>query len=458
MGAVIEAHVIDRAQANASALEAELEWFAHVLETRLNLHFGLESAVPDVRLHTPPDLTGNRSEFARVVIEKKLSFDERVVLIMTLIPYIRPQALDSLLMANKNIEFRFSEFGGVRGKTHVGLLPTAETASFVINGSDLAGRFRFMQMFQDDHLFFEEGILRLNHGDDAEGLYSGVLRISSEYLNRFTSGQDVKPDYTSSFPAKRISTRLTWDDLVLPHDVLDEIDRNLNAWLAHANTLMEDWGLARSVKPGYRCLFYGPPGTGKTLTATLVGARAGLDVYRIDLSMVVSKYIGETEKSLANIFDQARNKNWILFFDEADALFGKRTQTSSSNDRYANQEVSYLLQRVEDFPGVVILATNLKGNIDDAFSRRFQASIYFPLPDAEHRLKLWQGYFKGRCVLDADVDLTQISERFELAGGSIANVVRYAAMQALQNGRSSVSGDDLRRGIAKELAKEGKTI
>jgi hypothetical protein len=458
MGTVIEATTMGRADANAASLEAELAWFARALETRLNLHFGIESAVPDVRLHEPPDLTHDRSEYARVVKERCMSFEERLVLIMALIPHVRPQALDSLLLVNKNTEFRFTEFGGVRGKTHAGLLPTAESASFVVTGTDLAARFRFMQLFQDDHFFFDDGILKLNHGDDGEPLFSGILRLSTEFLNRFTSGQDVKPDYTSSFPAKRVFTGLTWDDLVLPHDVLDEVDRNLNAWLSHANTIMDEWGLGRSVKPGYRCLFYGPPGTGKTLTATLVGARAGLDVYRIDLSMVVSKYIGETEKSLANIFDQARNKNWILFFDEADALFGKRTQTSSSNDRYANQEVSYLLQRVEDFPGVVILATNLKANIDDAFARRFQASIFFPLPDAEHRLKLWQGYFKGRCQLDPDVDLKAIAERHELAGGAIANVVRYAAMQALQAGRSALSGDDLLRGITKELAKEGKTI
>lgn len=458
MGIVIEATTMGKADANASCLDAELDWFARVLETRLNLYFGIESSVDDVRLHAPPDIECDASEYARLVREKRMSFDERLVLVMALIPHIRPQALDSLLLVNKNTESRFSEFGGIRGKIHPGLLPTAETASFVLNGTNLAARFRFMQLFQDDHFFYEEGILKLSYGDDVEPLFSGVLRLSSEYLNRFTRGQDVKPDYTISFPAKRITTRLTWEDLVLPHDVLDEVDCNLNAWLAHADTIMEEWGLARSVKPGYRCLFYGPPGTGKTLTATLVGARAGLDVYRIDLSMVVSKYIGETEKSLANIFDQARNKNWILFFDEADALFGKRTQTSSSNDRYANQEVSYLLQRVEDFPGVVILATNLKANIDDAFARRFQASIFFPLPDAEHRLKLWLGYFKGRCVLDPGVDLKAIAERYELAGGAIANVVRYAAMQALQDRRQTVSGEDLLRGITKELAKEGKTI
>lgn len=141
--------------------------------------------------------------------------------------------------------------------------------------------------------------------------------------------------------------------------------------------------------------------------------------------MVVSKYIGETGKNLANVFDQAENKNWILFFDEADALFGKRTQASSSNDRHANQEISYLLQRVEDFPGTVILATNLKANIDEAFARRFQSVIYFPTPEADLRLRLWQGVLGDKCRLAEDVDLVDLAEKYALAGGAILNVVRY---------------------------------
>ena len=147
----------------------------------------------------------------------------------------------------------------------------------------------------------------------------------------------------------------------------------------------------------------------------------GVQTCALPISMVVSKYIGETEKNLANVFDQAVNKNWILFFDEADALFGKRTQTSSSNDRYANQEVSYLLQRVEDYPGVVILATNLKTNIDEAFARRFQTSVHFAMPDADQRLRLWQGMFASSRLLAADTDLAKLAESYELSGGAITD-------------------------------------
>src|SRR5204863_2251929 len=134
----------------------------------------------------------------------------------------------------------------------------------------------------------------------------------------------------------------------------------------------------------------GPPGTGKTLTAGLLGKEFNKDVYRVDLSQIVSKYIGETEKNLSKIFDRAEHKDWILFFDEADALFGKRTNVQSSHDKYANQEVSYLLQRVEDYAGLLILSSNFKNNLDDAFIRRFHEVVHFPLPDARQRLILWE--------------------------------------------------------------------
>lgn len=447
-----------KSEANAISLEAEIEWFSKVMETRLNLYFGQDLSQGDIYIHTPPDLRNDESEYAQLVKECGMNFEERIMLILALIPHVRPQVLDAFLVNNKNTERGFTEFGGLKGKIHGGFLPTCETASFILNGSSLEKRFRFTGMLEDDHFFAEKGIIHIEHQEGGEPLFSGVLKLANEYLNRFTTGYYLKPDYSTSFPAKRVTTKLTWADLVLPHEVLEEVDNNINAWLRHSKTIMEEWGLERTVKPGFRCLFYGPPGTGKTLTATLIGANAGMDVYRIDLSMVVSKYIGETEKNLGNIFDQAKNKNWILFFDEADALFGKRTQTSSSNDRYANQEVSYLLQRVEDFPGVVILATNLKANIDEAFARRFQTSIYFPLPDAEQRLQLWQGYFKGKCVLEEGVELEKIAEEHVLSGGAIANVVRYGAIRALQMGREAISGDDLLKGIAKELIKEGKTI
>ncbi len=444
------------ALANARALERELLWFAEVLQTRINLHFGQPSAIQSIASIRPPDLSQDDSEYARLANEYAMGFDERIVLVLALIPHVRPEALDTLFVRNANFDRGFTEFGGWKGKTHGGFLPTCETAAFILAGSDLARRLEVLRLFDDSHWFRKRGIIRLEHAESGEPLFSSALLLSSDYLHLLTSGDRRKPDHSREFPAKLITTSLDWADLVLGHDVLAEIE-NINTWARHASTILDDWGLGRSIKRGYRSLFYGPPGTGKTLTATLIGKNSGADVYRIDLSMVASKYIGETEKNLANVFDQAENKNWVLFFDEADALFGKRTATGNSNDRYANQEVSYLLQRVEDFPGIVILATNMKANIDDAFARRFQSLVHFPMPDAQQRRQLWEGTLRGTRRLADDVDLDRLAEDYELSGGAIANVVRYGAISALQSGRQKINTADLLKGITKELRKEGRT-
>ena len=257
------------------------------------------------------------------------------------------------------------------------------------------------------------------------------------------------------FPAKRISTALNWEDAVLPYYVREELEE-INNWITGHRVILSDWGLSRFLKAGYRTLFYGPPGTGKTLCATLIGKKNGMDVYRIDLSMIVSKYIGETEKNLANVFDQAENRNWILFFDEADALFGKRTSTNTSNDRHSNQEIAYLLQRIEDFPGTVVLATNLKSNIDEAFSRRFQSIIYFPMPDQDLREELWRRMLPSSW-LPADADkMIRMAATYELSGGSISNVIRRCALRLLKQDTPRLDSDILSMAIRQELNKEGR--
>ena len=284
---------------------------------------------------------------------------------------------------------------------------------------------------------------------------SGRIVLSPEYLELFTTGKIAHPRFTMDFPAQYITTAMEWTDLVLNEATLQQISE-LEDWVQHHSTLMQAWGMKARLKPGYRVLFYGPPGTGKTLTATLLGKHTGKDVFRIDLSMVVSKFIGETEKNLSQLFNRAENKNWILFFDEADALFSKRTNVRDAHDKYANQEAAYLLQRIENFDGLVILATNFKNNIDDAFIRRFHSVIHFPLPSAQERLQLWKKGFPDHVQLAADIELPGISKKYELTGSSIMSVVQYCCLQALAKDKTSVSNDMLLAGIRREYLKEGK--
>ena len=449
---------INAISANAATLEKELGWFKAVLDQRLAVHsdksiINIEQITRD---NPPPDLQHEDSLYAKVINHYDATFPERFILTLALLPHIKPHLLDVFYTVNQESQRGYTEFGGIKGQNHGGFLPTGETAAFLLAGDNLGARFQLLEIFSDEHFFRKFNILRLTPSCTDEPLLSGMISLSAEYLNYFTRGH-YKADYAINFPAKRITTAQNWEDLVVDASTMEDIDE-INSWIRHGNDLMADSKMNKILKPGFRSLFYGPPGTGKTLTAALIGKENGIDVYRIDLSMVVSKYIGETEKNLAQIFDQAENKNWILFFDEADALFGKRTQTSSAHDRYANQEVSYLLQRIEDFNGITILASNLKANIDEAFSRRIQSMVYFPMPGPEQRLTLWKQSFPDNIKLDEKINMQAIAREHEMAGGAIINVTRYASLMALKRGDGTILNADIITGIRKELAKDGKTI
>jgi SpoVK/Ycf46/Vps4 family AAA+-type ATPase len=300
-------------------------------------------------------------------------------------------------------------------------------------------------------------VLHLGPVTAGEAALAGPLLVSPRALGLLMHGDAGGENFDPQFPARRANTQLDWVDLVLPATTLAQLEE-IRSWLTHGPTLLHDWGMKRRLRPGYTALFHGAAGTGKTLAACLLGSLCARPVYRIDLSLVVSKYIGETEKNLARVFDEAEQRGWMLFFDEADALFGKRTRVEDSHDRYANQEVSFLLQRIEDFDGVVILASNLRANIDDAFLRRFQSVVHFPMPRPAERLRLWREAFPARAELDAALDLARLSERHELSGGTIINVVRFVCLRALERGERRIFADDVEEGIRREMLKEGRAF
>jgi SpoVK/Ycf46/Vps4 family AAA+-type ATPase len=215
------------------------------------------------------------------------------------------------------------------------------------------------------------------------------------------------------------------------------------------------WGFAaKGVRPGLTALFFGPSGTGKTMAAGIVAAELGLDLFRIDLAATVSKYIGETEKNLDRVFGAALSSNAMLFFDEADALFGKRSEVRDAHDRYANIEVSYLLQKMDSYSGGVILATNLRRHIDDAFARRLTFSISFPFPEAESRRRLWHGVWPAQTPLAPDIDLDELADAVRLSGGNIVNVAAAAAFLAA-SADEPVGRPHLVRAIRTEFLKMG---
>jgi hypothetical protein len=258
--------------------------------------------------------------------------------------------------------------------------------------------------------------------------------------------------------ARRIEPRVGWDGLVLPPETLSHL-RELAARARHRGRVLDEWamrgGAARG--RGITALFAGESGTGKTLAAEVLARELGLDLYAIDLATVVDKYVGETEKNLDRIFAEADYVNGVLFFDEADALFGKRSEVQDAHDRYANVEVAYLLQRMESFDGIAILATNLRANLDDAFARRLDELIDFPMPDEQHRRLLWDHCLGPLVPRADDLDLDFCARAFELSGGNIRNVALAAAYVAAENERP-VQMSDLIHGTRREYHKLGRLL
>jgi hypothetical protein len=256
--------------------------------------------------------------------------------------------------------------------------------------------------------------------------------------------------------ASRLPPGYRWEDLVVPERQL-ELLRSISAYLRHRDRVLSDWGYERSVArtQGLKVLFAGESGTGKTMAAQVLAAELGLEIFRVDLATIVSKYIGETEKNLDRIFGAADGSNAILFFDEADALFGKRSEISDSHDRYANIEVAYLLQKMEGYAGAVILATNYRRNIDDAFVRRLDFVIDFPFPEVEDRKRIWQLLLPAEAPLAEDLDIDFLATQFKLSGGSIRNCSLSAAFQAADD-EGVIGMRHLVRAVALEYGKQGR--
>ena len=275
-------------------------------------------------------------------------------------------------------------------------------------------------------------------------------------LTDFAMACRHQPQQKLSDLSVKVDPHYTWEDLILPKDKVAQL-KEICLQVTNRYQVFSEWGFNQKLSygKGLSVLFTGPPGTGKTMSAEIIANELQLDLYKIDLSGVVSKYIGETEKNLAKIFQEAETSNAILFFDEADALFGKRTEISDAHDRYANIETSYLLQKMEMYDGIVILASNLRENMDVAFTRRIRFIVDFPFPDVAGRTEIWKTHFPPQAPLSDDIDFHLLAQHFQIAGGNIKNIVLNAAFIAAANGRV-IKMEHILHGTKREFEKIGK--
>ena len=395
-------------------------------------------------------------------LHQKTSHEEGVILLLALVPHILPHYLDEIFKEIFPKGGEISQLGGERNSTYRGFLPTGETAQYILAGEEIGERIEVVNYFRKDHWFYLEDILQLENVPEGEPIMSGKIILSKKAVSLLLFDEDPKEE-SSQFPAQIVMTNLDWEDLILTENTKNQVEEIL-AWEKNKTLILKEWKQEKFFKKGFRVLFYGPSGTGKTLTASLLGKELSrlrgksIPVYRIDLSMMISKYIGETEKNLEKLFVKAEKKDWILFFDEGENFFSTRTSVRDSHDKYANQEVSYLLQRIEDFDGLIIVATNLKANMDQAFARRFQSMIEFKLPNIEERKRLWENVLPAENLIPREKRLVAELIKHNLSGGSIVNVVQYACLKAVQMNEPSITLENCVQGIKLELAKSGKTI
>jgi ATPase family associated with various cellular activities (AAA) len=406
--------------ASADALNLELDWLGSVIYSRIS---SLKNG-DAVELPAPPNLQFEESHYAKFVNEHNLTALERLVLILGCSLYLRPEILHPLGQDNDIRRLSMTD----AGQQKLALSPTIETALFLAAHTNLQERVQAIQFFEPGHLFYRLSVFDMGASEPGESVFAASYQTAAAWRDLFLYGTWRAPRFSPHFPAHLIETTLGWDDLIVMLSTSDKIAEARESILAMP-ALRQDWKLGGIIPEGFRLLLHGDSGQGKTLTASLFGQLLKRPVYRIDVSAVASKWIGETMQRLDALFRTAENKDWILFFDEGDALLQQRsTEGGSESSRYSNMDAAFLLQRIESFNGIIIVATNLMQNIDRGFVRRFQSIIPFKPLDSEHQTLVWQRFWPHEQLAFPQLNnAVNLYLNYPLSPAAICNVIRRAA-------------------------------
>lgn len=442
---------------NVQALASSLIWVEELMRQRMaELQGGKRLSIDEYATQIDSSYLSGNTSLLRLLSEYNNSYVEYLLVSLSFAAWFRPKCLIELAKTKRDSDEIYSETGLLTNKASNKYIPTLQTALFLLAGTNITKQALYHSILLD-HPFFKDQVLHLRKPSNHNNFPNEyIIEFDLAYYNYLLNGKRPRFDASPDFPASFMETNHEFSDLVLKPYTHKQLDIIMN-YAKNRGTLYSRPGVEHKIKPGLLAMLYGPPGTGKTFTVSIISKELGIDAYRIDLSRVISKYIGETEKNLEKIFERLSDKNCILFFDEADALFGKRTEVGDSKDRYANQEVAYLLQRVESFPGLVILASNYKQNLDDAFKRRILVSIYLAPPDTEERLTLWANglpeYFNYNPKNLPDI----LAEKHPFTGSNIANIIKLSCIEAESEQSNELTIGIMEPYIKLEYSKEGLT-
>ena len=419
---------------NHDSLNKEMEWLESLISIRCKELF-LQGKLDFEPVEEIPELpkTDSDSPYGMIINTYQLQEMDRVLLALGIASAHYPSLFKSFIQIEESSSAFAIDVGGEYNKTNRSFKPTFQTALFLLAGKDLS-----LWSLYNAKLIAESVLLQndiIYNRTETDFIY-GKIELDKAYLNYFLSGKKPRLDHGTYFPGSLYESDLTLDDIVLEPMVREQI-KPIGQYIKALES-----GFFKSnehhFKSGFIALFYGAPGTGKTMLAGILANTYGIDMYHVDLSQVVSKYIGETEKNLEILFNRLQGKNCMLFFDEADSLFGKRSDVKDAHDRYANQEVSYLLQRIEKFDGLTVLASNFENNMDEAFKRRIDLSINIIRPTEATREALWKQYLPKNVMFESEAFLKHLAKDYSYTGSNIRNIMKNVAIALHNEGGKSI--------------------
>ncbi len=439
-----------------SVLAAEQSWLKACIAFRIAIFKKEISADTDIFiLNPPPIIENNTDEYASLIKKHNFNNEERLLLALAMCNHFDPRTLNGF-METPQLQMVSRV---LKSENALSISPTAETFFFLVAGENSGAYLSFHKYFSTDHPFYHDSILDLSDSPAGISKFDGALNVPVSYRELLLYNKYQPPRFSSEFPAHLLSTKLDWTDLVLQPTTQNALNEMKNRLVHEAD--VRAWKTATGklgdhMRPGMRVLLYGASGQGKTFTTALLGKLLNREVYRIDLSAIISKYVGETSKNLRNLFDTAERKDWIIFIDEGDALLGMRADLSSSQSSTAqsnNHDVAYILQRIETFDGIIIVATNLANNIDAAFERRFEGRILYQALNAENQWKVWNNVWPVKLKMEEGAKIDALLAEHTLSPASIVNVVQRIAIMMAEQNQEVVSKELMRKCIMDEALK-----